>query len=218
MFTGLVESIGTIRSVARRSHGVTLAVECPGVAVEDLADGESISVDGVCVSVTSTSGGQFFADIVPETLARTTLGRARGGARVNLERALRVGDRLGGHLVQGHVDTVARVSQVRDSGAGHGLWVNMGPEIAPFVAEKGSITLNGVSLTVASLSRDTFEVALIPETLARTNLGDARSGTELNVEVDLVARYLGRLMQHERGTGSSVVETPPRPGSRKGDR
>jgi len=202
MFTGLVESIGTIRTLARGPGGARVVIEARDFPVRDLAAGESVAVDGVCLTVTATSGATFSADVVPETLARTTLGTARPGRRVNLERSLRVGDRLSGHLVQGHVDATAKVAEVRRSAGDHRLRVDLVPEIAPFVARKGSVALNGVSLTVASLEGAGFEVALIPETLSGTNLGLARRGTVLNVEVDLLARYLERLLQRARGTGT----------------
>jgi riboflavin synthase len=205
MFTGLVEATGTIRELTPVSGGAKIGIEAPSLPAADLSTGESVAVDGVCLTVTRVSGRRFHADVVRETLSCTTLGRARPGHRVNLERSLQVGDRLGGHLVQGHVDAVARVVRLSRAGADVRLRVALAPEISPFVATKGSIALNGVSLTVAGLSGDAFEVALIPETLSRTNLGTIRAGDVLNVEVDLLARYLERLMHRER----SVVPAPP---------
>jgi riboflavin synthase len=208
MFTGLVQGVGTVREVAPR-RGATrigIAFAVPG---DGLENGESIAVDGVCLTVTRKAGDRFWVDAVQETLSRTTLVHLRPGARVNLERSLRVGDRLGGHLVQGHVDAVARVVGLRRAGDDRRLRVGLPPGIAHLVADKGSIALNGVSLTVARLAPGAFEVALIPETLARTNLGEARVGQLLNVEVDLLARYLERLLGAGR---DGVTRRRPRTG------
>lgn len=219
MFSGVVQAMGRVRRLGRGAGGVVLVVEARDFPVDALASGESVAVDGVCLTVTATSGATFSADVVPETLSRTTLGAARPGTRVNLERSLRLGDLVSGHLLQGHVDATARVEEVRQEGGDHRVRVDLVPEIAPFVASKGSVALNGVSLTVTSVERETFEVALIPETLSRTNLGRARRGTRLNVEVDLVARYLERLMQHARGTAACGAPAPAKGmGSAKGGR
>ena len=193
MFTGLVEAIGTVREVSPRG-GVTRLGIVSALPAAEMSEGESVSVDGVCLTVVRLSGDRFNLEVIPETLSRTALGKLRPGSLVNLERSLRLGDRLGGHLLQGHVDSVAPVTQVTRQGADYRLHVGLVPAIARFVAEKGSIALSGVSLTVAALSGETLEVALIPETLSRTNLGEARAGDLLNVEVDLLARYLERLM------------------------
>jgi riboflavin synthase len=198
MFTGLVQSIGTIRELTRVGGGARIGIEAPALPASDLSPGESVSVDGVCLTVTRVAGRRFHADVVRETLSCTTLGRARPGRRVNLERSLQLGDRLGGHLVQGHVDAVAEVLRLTKSGADVRLRVALAREIAPFVAHKGSVALNGVSLTVAGVRGDAFEVALIPETFSRTNLGTIRAGDSLNVEVDLLARYLERMMRRDR--------------------
>ena len=197
MFTGLVEAMGTIRELRPVSGAVKIGIEAPSLPVSELSTGESVAVDGVCLTVTRVSGRRFHADVVRETLSITTLGRTRPGHKVNLERSMQLGERLGGHLVQGHVDAVAEVVRLTRTGADVRLRVALAPEIAPFVAYKGSIALNGVSLTVAGLSDDSFEVAMIPETLSRTNLGTVRAGGALNVEVDLLARYLDRLRQRE---------------------
>lgn len=197
MFTGLVETVGEIVAVTGRkgSSRLTVASDLPG---GDIRIGESVSVDGVCLTVVDVSGGKLRFDAVAETLARTTLGAARPGRRVNLERALRLGDRLGGHLVQGHVDAVARVMRVVARGDDWRVRVGFVPAIRPYVAMKGSVAVQGVSLTVSALGRSGFEVALIPETLRRTTLGALRAGDPVNVEVDLVARYLERLTRSTR--------------------
>jgi len=195
MFTGLVADTGTVERVEPRSGGARLVL-CPRtIPVDDLAPGESVACSGACLTVVERGDGRVAFDAVPETLSRTTLGSWRPGTRVNLERALRLSDRLGGHLVLGHVDAVGRVTRRAAEGAGARLAVSMPPEIAPLVAEKGSIAVDGVSLTVARVSRDRFEVALIPETLSRTTLGDAAEGTAVNLEADVVARHVARLRE-----------------------
>lgn len=193
MFTGLVEGMGRVGAVAP-GHGLTrLTLETPFPAGE-LALGESVAVDGVCLTATSLLAGGFSVDAVAETLRLTTLGRLRPGDPVNLERALRVGDRLGGHLVQGHVDGTAEVLRVTRDGGDVRLRVALPGALRPYVAHKGSIALSGVSLTVAAVDSAGFEVALIPETLSRTTLGRLGPGDRVNVEVDLVARYLEGLL------------------------
>ena len=171
-----------------------MAIET-GFPVEAMRDGESVAVDGVCLTVARRSEKIFEADAVAETLKNTTLGALRAGDSVHLERALAVGDRLGGHLVQGHIDAVAKVVRLRCRGDDVRLTVTLPASLRGFVAKKGSIALHGVSLTVSAVTSRSFEVALIPETLARTNLGGLRAGDGVNVEVDLVARYLEALMR-----------------------
>jgi riboflavin synthase len=163
--------------------------------VDELVLGESVACSGVCLTVVERGGGVVSFDAVPETLARTTVGGWRAGTAVNLERALALSDRLGGHLVQGHVDAVGRVSSRAAEGQGARLRIALPAPIAPLVAEKGSIAVDGVSLTVAAVGRDWFEVALIPETLARTTLGGAQPGTPVNLEADVVARHVARLRE-----------------------
>lgn len=194
MFTGLVETTGTVRSVGRRGGSLRLAVAAR-LAGETPRSGESISVDGVCLTVSRSAGGVLEFDVVAETLGRTTLGRLRPGDAVNLERSVRPGDRLGGHFVLGHVDATAPVRSVRRRAGDHRVVVALAPAIRPYVAEKGSVALQGVSLTVARLWRDGFEVALVAETLQRTTLGRLRSGDLVNVEVDVLARYLEALIR-----------------------
>jgi len=193
MFTGIVQEIGRVtESTSRRGStrfGIASALPLASMAV-----GESIAVDGVCLTATAFRGDRFLADAVAETLSRTTLGKLRPGDKVNLERALSLGDRLGGHLVQGHVDDTAKVLQLVKKGDDCRLRVEMTAGIAAYVAFKGSVALNGVSLTVSALGNDWFEVALVPQTLRQSTLGGLRAGERLNVEVDLLARYLERLI------------------------
>ena len=195
MFTGLVSDIGLVERITPRAGGARLSLRPASLAVDDLTLGESVCCAGACLTVVERGGGLVSFDAVPETLARTTIGGWTPGTAVNLERALRLSDRLGGHLVSGHVDAVGQVLSRVAEGEGARLAFSLPPAIAPLVAEKGSVAIDGVSLTVAAAGRDRFEVALIPETLARTTLGRARPGTRVNLEADLVARHVARLRE-----------------------
>lgn len=198
MFTGLVQAVGWIVGTSPRSGSTRLTI-ASSLPVGAMEDGESVAVDGVCLTVASRRDNRFQADVVAETLSRTNLRDAAVDRRVNLERSLRVGDRLGGHIVLGHVDGVALVEEIRRHGDDHRLRVALSDEIRRYVALKGSIAVQGVSLTVAAVGAGWFEVALVPETLARTTLADLGPGDPVNVEVDLVARYLERLLPQENG-------------------
>jgi riboflavin synthase len=200
VFTGLVEGMGRVTSVVPAEGLTRLTLETPFPGAE-LAHGESVAVDGVCLTASALSASGFSVDAVAETLRRTTLGTLRPGDAVNLERALRVGDRLGGHLVQGHVDGTAEILEFDRRGGDVRLSVALPAALRPYVAFKGSIALSGVSLTVAGLEADSFWVALIPETLTRTTLGRLAPGDRVNVEVDLVARYLEGLLGGIRREG-----------------
>ena len=208
MFSGLVEDVGQVTEVSERQGSRRLGIRTE-LAGEPNREGDSVAVNGVCLSVAELGAGQFWFDVVAETLDRSTLGRVQVGSQVNLERALRVGDRLGGHVVQGHVDCTALILDVRQSGDDYRLQVGFEPEIERLVAVKGSVTLDGVSLTVSGLDRLGFEVALVPYTLERTNLGAVRAGDRVNVEADVLARYLDRLIHLDRDgpAGSAIV--PP---------
>ncbi|HUK66966.1 MAG TPA: riboflavin synthase [Anaeromyxobacteraceae bacterium] len=195
MFTGLISDVGRIERVEPRQGGVRLTVRPRALEADGFELGESVACSGCCLSVAERGAGLLAFDAVPETLSRTTLGRWRSGTLVNLERALAVGDRLGGHFVAGHVDAKGVVLTREAEGQGARLAVELPRSIAALVAEKGSIAVDGVSLTVARAHRDRFEVALIPETLARTTLSEAGPGTEVNLEADLVARHLARLLE-----------------------
>jgi len=203
MFTGLVSDMGVVERLEPRAGGARLAIRPGAMPVDELSPGESVACNGACLTVVERGGGRMSFDVVPETLARTTLGSWRAGTRVNLERALRLSDRLGGHLVQGHVDAVGQVLSRLAEGQGARLTISLPPAIAPLVAEKGSIAIDGVSLTVARADRDRFEVALIPETLSRTVLGAAAPGTAVNLEVDVVARHVARLRDFAGSPGVS---------------
>ena len=214
MFTGLVETVGTVASALRRMGSLRLAVESDWPAGE-VRTGDSVAVDGVCLTASAVAARRIAFDVVPETLSRTTLGRARAGRRVNLERALRLGERLGGHLVQGHVDGTARVLSVERAGDGRRVRIELPAALSRYVAEKGSVAIQGVSLTIARVLARSFEVALVPETLARTTLSDLAGGDEVHLEVDLLARYLERLMDTgPMGAGAGRGFRRPAPGSR----
>ena len=192
MFTGLVEEVGTIASVTRRGDGARVRLVA-GTVRDDLAVGDSVAVDGACLTAVALHDDGLEVDAVAETLRRTTLGDRAPGDRVNLERALRLGDRLGGHLMQGHVDGTGEVAAVRPEGGGRVLRVRVPGELLRYVVEKGSLAIDGVSLTVAARHADGCSVALIPHTLAATTLGEAAAGRRVNLEVDLMAKYVESL-------------------------
>jgi len=193
MFTGLVEETGTLVRIEERPQGRRLWIGAARV-LADAAVGDSLAVSGCCLTVTALEPERFAVETVPETLRRTTLGRLRTGERVNLERSLRLDQRLGGHLVQGHVDGVGEVRAMTPEGDGMRLALRIPAELRRFVAEKGSIAVDGVSLTVAGLTSEGCEIALIPHTLAHTTASAYAAGTAVNLEVDLLARYLARLV------------------------
>jgi len=192
VFTGLIAELGTVAAVEDSADGVRLAVR--GALARELREGDSVAVNGVCLTATGIDGDAFVADVMRETLRRTSLGALVAGARVNLELPLRAADRLGGHIVQGHVDGLGEVVDVREDGFARLLTVAADPELLRYVVEKGSIALDGVSLTVAHAGADRLTVSLIPETAARTNLGTAAPGTPLNLEVDVLAKYVEKLV------------------------
>ncbi|MEO5988033.1 MAG: riboflavin synthase [Candidatus Eisenbacteria bacterium] len=194
MFTGLVEERGHISEVEERLDGRRLWVTAVSV-LEGAAIGDSLSVCGVCLTAVALEPGRFAVEAVPETLRRTTLGLLQPGDPVNLERPLTLAQRLGGHLVQGHVDGVGEVATIATEGDGWRVRLKVPTELRRFVAEKGSLTVDGVSLTVAGLTDDGCEIAYIPHTLAVTTAGTYKAGRRVNLEVDLLARYLARLLE-----------------------
>jgi riboflavin synthase len=193
VFTGIVREVGHVVSVEGGEEGVRLRVSAPRTA-PTVAPGDSVAVNGVCLTVTGAEGATLAFDAVPETLRRTSLARLREGADVNLEPALRAGEPLGGHIVQGHVDGVGRVQSVEAEGEGLRVFVEAPPELLRYLVEKGSVAVEGVSLTVAELADDAFAIALIPHTLAETTLADLAPGREVNLEVDVLAKYVERLV------------------------
>ncbi len=198
MFTGLVGDVGTIEAVEAGGDGATLRF-ATGLGPE-IAAGDSVAVDGVCLTATGAGADGFAAEAMNQTLGLTSLGALEPGTRVNLELAVRPSDRLGGHILQGHVDGVGDVVSIVDDGFARRLRVALGPDLLRYAVERGSVGLGGVSLTVAALGESWLEVSLIPETLERTTLGEASEGTRLNVECDVVAKYVERLVAY-RGDG-----------------
>lgn len=203
MFTGIVEELGKVAGLDRLADSARLTIHGPLVA-GSAAPGSSIAVSGVCLTVTRAEGGEFTADVMGETLARTTLGSLFPGGPVNLERAATVGGRLDGHIVQGHVDGTGVITQSRPADRWQVLRISIPPELSRYIAEKGSVAVDGVSLTVSGVSDvaasagdgagSWFEVSLIPETLARTTLGTVAVGDLVNIEVDVLAKYVERLL------------------------
>ena len=192
MFTGLVAGRGHISAAVRSDDGVRLTVETS--LAEELALGDSVAVNGVCLTAVTIDGGTFAADVMNETLRRSSLGSATVGSDVNLELPLRASDRLGGHVVQGHVDGLGEVSAVTDDGFARRIQISAPPDVLRYIVEKGSIAVDGVSLTVAGMDNESFTVSLIPETLQRTNLGQAAPGTRVNLEVDVLAKHVEKLI------------------------
>ena len=193
VFTGIVRERGTVGAVDGGVDGVRLLIEAPATAGNTML-GDSVSVNGVCLTATSIVDGTIAFDAVAETLSRSTLGALAARDEVNLEPALRAGEPLGGHYVQGHVDGVGNVRSVDREGAGLRVWIEAAPDLLRYCVEKGSIAVQGVSLTVAELGDDAFAVALIPHTLAETTLGSVSRGDRLNLEVDVLAKYVERLL------------------------
>jgi riboflavin synthase len=191
MFTGIVESTGVVLSASAGHESGRLVIATP---LEGLRIGESVAVNGVCLTATAVSAGEFSADVVETTLRRTNLGALQSGARVNIESPLRLGDSLDGHLVQGHVEETGEVTDIRDSPSGRRVRVAVSKELIRGIIPRGSIAVDGVSLTVADLGDDWFEVALIPHTLSVTVAGGYALGTRVNLEPDMIGRYVARLM------------------------
>lgn len=212
MFTGIIEAAGLVRSLRRNDGGLTMTVEAGRIACESEI-GASIAVNGACLTVVSRDERTFTVDIVPETVQRTTFGRLQVGDKVNLERTLRLSDRIDGHLVQGHVDGVGRI--VDRESRGNSIWYafEIPPDLSPYVIEKGSIALDGISLTIARKTDNMCAVSIIPHTASITTIGDKKTGDEMNVEVDMIGRYVESLLQAGRipasdakNEGSSITE------------
>jgi riboflavin synthase len=208
VFSGLVPTLGEVRTLRRRAAGAFLEVRCvlPG---EALATGESIAVQGVCLTAVTADAQGFAADLSRETLSRTTLGALRAGDKVNLERSLRLDSRIGGHLVMGHVDATSRVVAIRAHDGFETVRFTLPGALAAEVAEKGSIAVDGVSLTVASVGERWFEVALVPATLSGTMLGKLRPGDRVNLETDIVAKYVRRVLGGKREDIESLLAGLP---------
>lgn len=192
MFTGLIEDLGTVETVERTDEGARLRISTR--LTGEIALGDSIAVNGCCLTATAVQDGAFETEAMNQTLTVTALSEVDESSKVNLELAMKAGDRLGGHIVQGHVDGVGTVASIEDDGFARRVRVELPAQLLRYVVDKGSITLSGVSLTVADLGDSWAEVSLIPETLERTNLGDLASGDQMNVECDIVAKYVERLV------------------------
>jgi riboflavin synthase len=194
VFTGLVEDIGTVARIDRRSDAAVLHIEPSSFRATELALGESIAVDGACLTVSEASAAGFTVVAGAETLRRTTAGSLRARSRVNLERALRVGDRLGGHMVSGHIDAVGEIVSRRDLGANLDIEVRLPAAHLRYVVEKGSVAIDGISLTVNRVGPDSFAVALIPHTVDKTTLASKSVGAAVNIETDIIGKYVEKLL------------------------
>jgi riboflavin synthase len=194
MFTGLVADLGSVIAIDHSSDGVQLAIQADGL-LSELHEGDSIAVNGVCLTAVEVAERYFTADVMNETLSRSSLQEIAIGSPVNLELPLRATDRLGGHVVQGHVDAVGAIDEVVQDGFSQRVRVRAPADVLRYVVEKGSIAVDGVSLTVAAIDDDSFTVSLIPETLQRTSLGSARPGAPVNLEVDVLAKYVEKLVK-----------------------
>jgi riboflavin synthase len=192
VFTGLVQGLGTVAAVDPTGDGVRLVIDTPLAA--ELGAGDSIAVNGVCLTAVDPAAGRFAADVMNETLRRSSLAAAAAGGQVNLELPLRAEDRLGGHFVQGHVDGLGTVASVAADGFARVVRITAPPELLRYVVEKGSIAIDGVSLTVSAVDDESLSVSLIPETLERTTLGSAQPGRPVNLEVDVLAKYVEKLV------------------------
>jgi riboflavin synthase len=199
VFTGIIRELGRVESLNGESAGIRLRVVAPVTANSTVA-GDSVAVNGVCLTAVEVEGGVLAFDAVPETLRRSSLSRLNDGGSVNVEPAVRAGEPLGGHLVQGHVDGVGRVLRLEPEGEGARLTIEAPPELLRYIVEKGSITVEGVSLTVAALAPDGFEIALVPHTLQATTLGSLAPDHEVNLEVDVLAKYVERLLGARNAT------------------
>lgn len=202
MFTGIIQGLGTVVEKRAAGGGVVLALEAD-FALTDPEEGESIAVNGACLTARDIMENRFLADVSPESLSRTGLGDLRVGSKVNLERALRLSDRLGGHLVSGHVDAMATVEERRNSGDFTLFTFSMDAGLMRYVIEKGSITINGISLTVNSCEHARFSVSIIPHTLAVTTLGTLKQGDKVNIEVDIIGKYVEKLLGGGDGTSKT---------------
>jgi riboflavin synthase len=205
MFTGIVEGIGRVTEVGRKGALLCLTI-APPPALTDMAVGDSICVSGVCLTVSARGEGAIQMEISPETLQRTNVGSLRPTDEVNLERALKISDRLGGHLVTGHVDATGSVTEVTRGSGSLVMTIRVPQEIAPYLVQKGSVTVEGVSLTVSGLHEDAFQVAIIPYTVDHTTLGTKRIGDGVNIEVDIIGKYVKRFLEGAKGGKGGIDE------------
>lgn len=204
MFTGLIEDVGTVKSMQTGAGQAVLTIST-SIPMIELTMGESIAIDGVCLTVTQFGDGRFSADVSPETLQCTTLGRLSPGHRVNLERALRLSDRLGGHLVTGHVDGLARLIEKRRDGNAWQLTLQADADLCKQLVAKGSVAVDGISLTVNEIAGETFSLAIIPHTLEKTTLQNSGVGDEVNIETDLIGKYVARFLTSDESAKDKGV-------------
>lgn len=209
MFTGIIEGVGTVRSFKRKGEGAEIEISCD-FDLEKTNIGESISVNGCCLTVTSRLGKSFWADISPETLSTATLGAFKKGDPVNLERALKVGERLGGHIVQGHVDAVGQVIDIKEHSGSREFQIKIPGSISRYIVEKGSVAVDGVSLTVNTCGADRFTVMVIPHTQLKSTFEKMQKGDRVNLEVDIIGKYVEKLTFLDSGEykkqGSKITE------------
>jgi riboflavin synthase len=205
IFTGIIEETGTISRIKRGSNSCSISINCSKV-VDDVRLGDSIAVNGVCLTVVEYSKNHFTADVMPETFAKTTLNTLAMGSLVNLERALRVGDRLGGHMVQGHVDGIGTILERQTYDIAVIFRIAASPEIIKYIVAKGSITIDGISLTVVEVLKDSFTVSLIPHTAMITTLGQKQPGDRVNLETDIIARYVERFLAEPERPAQGKVD------------
>lgn len=204
MFTGIVEGVGCIREKKGSDKGISLKISCPDI-FDDIKTGDSIAANGVCLTATRIDGTTFTADISAETLTKTTLGRLNSGDKVNLERALRLSDRLGGHIVTGHIDGIARLKEIRSEGESVKLSFSLGNELLRYVIRKGSIAIDGISLTVNEINEQGFSVNIIPHTAVNTTILGKKPDHDANIEVDVIGKYVERLLG--KGPASRIDRT-----------
>jgi riboflavin synthase len=207
MFTGIITELGTVEAVEASDDGARLRIRTD--LTSDLQPGDSVAVNGACLTATAVGDGEFGADVMHQTLSLTTLGALDGSSRVNLELPLRPTDRLGGHVVQGHVDGTATVTDISSDGFAKRLRLELPDELLPYVVERGSIAIEGVSLTISDLTDSGLEVSLIPETLERTTLGALEPGDRVNVECDVLARYVRRQLSADAGLSPFTNQVAP---------
>lgn len=206
MFTGIIEATGSISQLSRKGGDLMVTVHSPTLDFSDVKLGDSIATNGVCLTVTALNGQYFTADVSAETLALTRFGHYQVGQRVNLEKALLATGRLGGHMVSGHVDGVSELLQLEKSARAWQLWFSLPPALAPYLAHKGSVTIDGVSLTVNELGKDKFRLTIVPHTAAETTLVQLQKGALVHIEVDLIARYLERLLTTKAPAAAGGVD------------
>lgn len=206
MFTGLIEDTGRVASFKRRGEAGVLVVET-ALPTADIAIGDSVAVNGACLTVTARNSHTLTFDVSPESISRTLIGKLCSGGRVNLERALRLGDRLGGHIVSGHIDCAGYLARSENRSGNHQLQFTLPPEHARYLVEKGSVTIDGISLTVNAVSREGFSVNIIPHTYSKTTLGQLKVGDNVNIETDIIGKYVERLTAPWKPEGGLCMKT-----------